>query len=49
MANDLGYVVIALDARAHGKLKDPNMSLTQIMEALQTDKNFKQVTAWALN
>lgn len=39
MADKLGYVVIALDARAHGKRKDPNMSLTKIMTALNTDTN----------
>lgn len=37
MADKLGYVVIALDARAHGKRKDPNMSLTTIMTSLKKD------------
>jgi len=39
MANELGYVVIALDARAHGKRKNPDMSLTNIMAALSTGKD----------
>jgi len=49
MADKLGYVVIALDARAHAKRKDPNMSLTKIMTALTSGSDVTPYRDMILN
>lgn len=49
LAEKSGHVVIALDARYHGKRKDPNMTLRQIMTALKKEKNDKPYRGMIIN
>ncbi len=49
MADKQGFVVIALDARFHGKRKDPKISLRHIMTALNKDNNAQLYRDMILN